>query len=382
MRLNVEAVKANDPVHSREIYELCSHIAGVTARKNHAHEFADDMAQDLALIVLTRLPEIYDGESEIDAWVWEAARRMTKGYKRRARREISGEGDEEGEGLVARTADEVSPTAEAWAQGLVASEEAAIAKAELIASITERAKEREAAAQRKAELERQQRKATVKKCEAGEAAAAEKPWFIDRTLRPRREGWEVRRKLGLTQTQISALLGVSVNRYREYEKAGKMPAGLEMKGLVLLAKNRELPDSDGPKLVKRWLAALGLQDDDTTTLARRIGVHRATVYRWATGKSHPQGAAIMHIEAMIEAMRQVTQERAATAKEAAEAEIEKTKKRAAAKKAAAKKKAAERRKAKAKKEGAKKKAAAKKSTSRKAKPATKRRSEPMQAVAT
>lgn len=301
MRLDVEAIKANDPAHSGEIFKLCTHIAGVTARKNHVHEYADDMAQDLVIIVLTRLPEIYDGVSEIDAWVWEAARRMTKGYKRRARREVSGEGDDEGEGLVARTADETSPTAEAWAQGLIVAEEAAAAKADLIKRITERA-------------ERQQL-ARSSAGESGPAAeevvqeAKQKPWFIDRSLRPRREGWIVRRQLGLTQNQMSELLGVSVNRYREREKAGSIPALWKAKGRELLKENRKLPESDGPKLVKRWLMALGLESDDTTTLARRIGVHRATVYRWSKGKSHPQGAAIMHIEAIVEAACEVTRER-------------------------------------------------------------------------
>ena len=289
MRLDVQAVSSGDRTAIAAVTDVCGRIAKAVARKFRVPDFADDLAQELTIIVVQRLPAVYDGQSEIEPFVWEAARRLTLAYLRRSTREQTREDAEGEEGWQARIPDEASPTADAWAAGMIDAEQAQRAKAELIQRIRTRAKSGAGAPR--------------------DRAAGKERWYADRAYRPVRRVWDVRRRLGWTQRQMAAALHVPLNRFRQAEQAGEIPPEWQRAGADLLEKHHRLPVGEGPDLVRRWTRLLGLKPGDVVGLAQQIGVHRSTVFRWNTGRSHPPGHVVLKIEAIVQAVLEVRRKR-------------------------------------------------------------------------
>lgn len=289
MQLDVEAVSRGDHKAIAEIQAVCRRIAQSVARKFQAHGFADDLAQELTIIVVSRLPQVYDGKSEIEPFVWEAARRLTLAHLRRSTREQTREDADDEESWQSRIPDEQSPTADAWAAGVIDAEQAKRAKEQLVTRIREK---RGGGGERP----------TSRK--GGDTSAWSAP-----SRRKRRRVWEVRRRLGWTQRQMAEALGVPLNRFRIAEQAADIPADWKRRGEELLARHQELPVGDGPDMVRRWTRLLGLGQEDVVGLARQIGVHRSTVFRWATGRSHPPGPVVLRVEAIILALLDVRNQR-------------------------------------------------------------------------
>jgi DNA-directed RNA polymerase specialized sigma24 family protein len=299
MKLNIEGLRSNEPKQAAELHALCKHIAEVsTGRVGLRGEYAQDLASELMLLVIERLPEIYDGTSDIDGFIWEAARRKTMSYSRRARREFSayqGDDGEEGGSLLDALPDENTELADAWTQDRITAEQARDARSRLI--------------QRMREVMGTPKMAAPKPAVAVPAAPAPVDAGEDEGVEPsskRAKQWKERRQLGWTQSQMARELGLSLSQFRRMERSGPMPARLRPQVEALLKKAAvTLPTEGAERLLKRWAELLGIGADDVGGLSRMLGVHRTTIFRWRKGQAEPQGPAVLAIEARIAALMEV-----------------------------------------------------------------------------
>jgi len=254
-------------------------------------EYGQDLASELILIVIERLPQVYDGVSEIDPFVWESARRLVMGYSRRARRELSAyqaSGDSEGS-LFDSMADENAALADAWTQDVVTAEQARSARTRLIERMREAMAKSHAAGSRGT---------------PDGVPAAPGP-HVETARQKRMQPWSSRRQLGLTQAQMAKALGMSLSQFRRLEQAGLMPERMRADVEALLKKSPVKLSLARPcGLLEGWAKRLGIAADDVGGLSRMLDVHRTTIFRWRKGLAEPPGPAVLAIEARIEAVLQ------------------------------------------------------------------------------
>lgn len=294
MKLNIEGLRSNEPRQAAELHALCKHIAEVTTGRVGLREYAQDLASELMLLVIERLPEIYDGHSDIDGFVWESARLKTMSYSRRARREFSAyQGDEDGQGgsILDALPDENTAMADAWTQDRITAEQARSARARLI--------------ERMREVMGTPRLSPAKldtNVGAPEPVRDEDENDGSKRLTP----WQERRQLGWTQSQMARELGLSLSQFRRMERNGPVPTRMGPQVDALLKKAAvTLPVDGATALLKRWADQLGIGEDDVGGLSRMLGVHRTTIFRWRKGQAEPQGPAVLAIEARISALMEV-----------------------------------------------------------------------------
>lgn len=310
MKFDIEAIRSNDRQYATALYALCSRVAGTVTRRANMPEYAGDLTSELLIIVLERLPEIYDGTSEIEAFVWEAGRRLVLGQHRRGKREVSAsEVTADGsETLVDTIPDESIQVAEEWAQDLVTRERALEAKTQLIAQMRDAARTAAVvptgaavASRSPSRMMSSKRMRSTQKTETGDPKLKRKPWLE-------------RSQLGYTQANMAMVLGISPSHYRRLEEQGPPPPRFKERLEVLLQQSQKvLPTSSGPDLIKNWGSRLGIEADDVSAMAAMLGVHRTTIFRWSTGRADPPPSTIRLIEARIDAMLEVRKAKAAQA---------------------------------------------------------------------
>jgi len=303
MKLQVEQLRTGNAAAIRELHALCVRCAKIGARKVGAGEFEEDIAQDMVMAVLQSFLDRYDGVSGVDSFLIEMARRMGLSYWRRHSREISALPKHEDDGdpiNLAPDPDEV-PIEEQAAEAISIAE-ANDARAQLIERIRATATNvehhgdastNEASDECTVEPEGEQHPED----EASPSARlARIRWYrinLRRVQRPRPKHTEntliqCRKDTGLSQSALAAALDMSVIQLRKAEQLETLPKRLkERVAEVWAAAGKGMSEMDGPRCVERWCHQLGIDADRTTELAEQIGVHRATVYRWRTGKSHP-----------------------------------------------------------------------------------------------
>lgn len=294
MKLDVEAIRANDRTYAKALHELCARVANTVARRASMPEYVNDLTSELLIIVLERLPEVYDGQSEIESFVWEAGRRLVLGQHRRAKREVSASevDSDSGDAMIDNIPDENTKVAEEWTQDLVTREQALEAKRLLIEQMREAS--RAQAPQRQGEQGR----------EPAHASTAPK----GRPKRPKKERnpWVERSQLGYTQSAMAQALGMSGSHYRRLEDAGPAPDRLRPRlDALLQGASKILPTDSGVVLIKQWASRLGIDADDVSAMAAMLGVHRTTIFRWSTGRADPPPSTILLIEARIAALLEV-----------------------------------------------------------------------------
>jgi DNA-binding XRE family transcriptional regulator len=291
VKLDIAAIKANDHAYVNGLKELCARVANTVANRASMPEYVNDLTSELLLIVLERLPEVYDGESDIDAFVWEAGRRLVMGQHRQVKREVSASDvdHETGDAMVDTIADEDAPAIDEWTQNVVTHEQALEAKRLLIEQMRAAA----GSAKNHATPSTKRRRATTEH---------------HKRNKKKRKPWIERSQLGYTQAMMARALGISTSHYRRLEEAGPPPDRLRPR-LDALRQNASklLPTDSGSVLVQKWAAQLGLDPGDVSGMATMLGVHRTTIFRWATGRSDPPPNTILVIEAKIAALLEVRQ---------------------------------------------------------------------------
>lgn len=287
----------------RELSALCLRCAKIGARKVGAGDFEEDIAQDMMMAVLQSFLDRYDGVSDVDSFLIEMARRMGLSYWRRHSREIAATPKHEDDSDPINLAPDPNavPIDEQTAEA-ISIEEANQARQQLIERIRAAAAHSvdEQADDTVATAEGIQPEGEVDQLPLDEssptARLAKIRWYrinLRRILRPKPKASEnalvlCRKDTGLSQSALATALGMSVIQLRKAEQLDSLPKRLrERVSEVWAAAGKGMSEMDGPRCVARWCNELGIDADRTTELAEQIGVHRATVYRWRTGKSHP-----------------------------------------------------------------------------------------------
>lgn len=311
VQLDVQALQARDASALAQLMEVCRSCARIGAYKAGAQAFSDDISQDLAMFVLEKFLPRYDPDRDVEPYLIESARRMGLAYLRRHSKEYLVGAREDGADPVALLVDQNARAeeqmAESEADRLV--RQAKKILVERMRTYQERpvndqdARQSRGAAPTAAPRPAPAQKAVAPQTEQETRAEEAR---LARVNRPEvQELIRIRRRIGLTQEEMAKALGLSDNSIRSIEYG--VVAG-EPKALVQLARKLEAnyktidADLPGPALIQRWCKMLGLPEDDTVELSRRIGVHRSTLYRWSVEKTQPHPHRVRRLNAIVEVL--------------------------------------------------------------------------------
>lgn len=303
MKLHVEALVAREPRAIADLLRLCTHCARIGASKVGAQEFSDDIAQEIVLFVLDRFLAQYDGERDVEPYLIEAGRRMGLSYYRKHSREIHVGSQEEGLDPLLQLQDQDMIAEERMLQAEI-EQRAASARAVLLsrirakAALPQRGVAPAPAARVEASPARQKGIAPDDATTAVRKARAERPEV--------RELVQLRKRIGLTQEEMALSLGMSENSIRslEYGVVASDPQAILLKARVLESRHQMPIDAQdsGAELIRHWCKRLGLKDDDHVELARQIGIHRSTAYRWSQEKTQPPPHQVRKLNAIVETL--------------------------------------------------------------------------------
>lgn len=308
MKLDREALERRESEALQGLMKLCAHCARIGSHKVGARMFEDDIAQDMTMLVLDRFIHEYDGERDVEPFLVEVARRMALSYQRRHSREVVLGGLPDGDRNVIEEHPDDTIDIERDIDAGVTRDRAAEARRILVERIRQRATEPGQNAE-------------------GPASDAPADWYTVKLPRPTaekelstaqaerkrlagrgvvKELVRLRKGMGLTQVEMAAALGVSANTLRsiEYGAAKGNPEELVLQARSLTASQGTVTPAGGEAvaMIEGWMRRLGLHEDDTTGLAERIGVHRATLFRWRTGRTEPPGPRLRRINALVDVL--------------------------------------------------------------------------------
>lgn len=298
MQLDIAALQRRDGRAMAELLELCRKCARIGSNKAGALSFSDDIAQDMVMFVLDRFLAVYDGERDVEPFLIEVGRRMGLSYYRRHSREvIVGEREDGADPLLAL--EDASLIADEQLQEDEEAKRAADAKAILVARVRAR---RSAVTSVKPKPRPRPPRAMTDAC-------AERRHHVRhaRSFRPAvRQIVALRKRMGLTQQQMSLALGLTPNAIRslEYGIVDGQPEKLLVRAQELAAREAAMfdPGMGVHDLLARWCQRLRLSSDDVSGLASRIGVHRSTLFRWRTGRTQPLVSDLRSINAIVDAV--------------------------------------------------------------------------------
>lgn len=313
MRLDTTALTRNDPAALAELMRTCSSCARIGASKVGAGSFADDITQELMLLVLGPFLQRYDAERDIEPFLKEAARRMGLSYLRKHTREVLSqawgedwdpiEAAEDESAHVERqlAEDEVDQQARSARDILIArmrAKQQARAADSTVADLPPAAPAESSCADVKREADPQLPDDEATRIRAIRTDRANRPEVLELAA--------VRRRIGLTQSEMARALGLLENSIRsiEYGVVAGDPKTL-LKSARKLEKQHKSIDADmtGAALIKRWCAELGLREDDTVELASMLGLHRSTLYRWSAAATQPPPHKVRQLNAVVEALK-------------------------------------------------------------------------------
>lgn len=301
MKLPVEALAAREPRAIADLLRLCTQCARIGTSKVGAQEFTDDIAQEMTMFVLDRFLAQYDGERDVEPYLIEAGRRMGLSYYRKHSREVYVGAQEEGMDPLLKLADQDLIAEEQVLQGEI-ERRAASARAVLLSRIRAKASlpQRSKAAPAQGEVRPERQKALP----IDDATIAVRR---ARAARPEvRELVKLRKRIGLTQEEMALSLGMSENSIRslEYGVVASDPESILAKARALESRHRMAIDAQdsGAELIRHWCRRLGLNEDDHVELARQIGIHRSTAYRWSQQKTQPPPHQVRKLNAIVETL--------------------------------------------------------------------------------
>lgn len=300
MQLDVVGLRNNDPVAMKQLLADCRACALRVSGKVGAQSFADDIAQDMAMVVLTSFLNHYEPGREVQPFLCEMARRMgLKYYNRHSREYLQGDDNFDVEAEDDETNVELQNQRDADEARSVSARSAlmeqmarAKAQAEIAASSPP-----PVLPDRPRELDRPVRSAAREAVIQQQRERAARPEVVELS--------RIRNELGYTQIEMSRALGMdSDNKVRTIEYGviyGDMDVLLEQARELLSIHRGEL-SATAPvsQHITRWMKKLDLEPDDFDGLSRMIGVHRTTLYRWRNGKTQPAPRVIRQMDAIVD----------------------------------------------------------------------------------
>lgn len=331
MKLNKEKIRNNDQQALLELHRAAKNCAKIGAASVKAYEFADDIAQEVMMLVLSKMDQ-YDPEREIEPFMIEASKLIGKTMLRKHSREIlAGSEDDSDQGIrLEEFEDKNSLSAE---EIIDMEREEMLSMAEILISKFSQSLERQEAAEAadsasplqqtppappsfKHPEDEQARPAKRKKSRKADTSAPD--WDeIDappppkgkrqkRTLGPKAARFrEIRKKICYTHRWMATALGVEIGtihaiEYGLSEPTDEMLDKAEEMLSRMQASTPKLLASDPRMIAADWMRRLGLHDEDYSGLARIVGVNRSTAFRWLRGEYMPTPKKLWAIEILVQ----------------------------------------------------------------------------------
>lgn len=257
MLLDVAGIKAGRPDAIEAMHRACRSCARIGASKVGAQMFVDDIVQEMALHILTRFIHVYDPARDAEPYLIDVATKMGSGMRRKTwREETSGVSEDNVEDSLPCVVD----GAEAIDQQIESDEEdarAAIARRELL-----------------------------------------------RRMAERRKRAQVPESVRFTESELAAVEQALAAVLARAGEAGVPSAPLAR---ATHARRTRAARTDAPawSRMRDWCAKLGIDTDDASwhvQLSEPLGIHRATLWRWRYGKTHPTAAVLDAIDTAVAAM--------------------------------------------------------------------------------
>lgn len=332
MKLNKEKIRNNDQQALLELHRAAKNCAKIGAASVKAYEFADDIAQEVMMLVLSKMDQ-YDPEREIEPFMIEASKLIGKTMLRKHSREIlaGGEDDSDQRIKLEEFEDKNSLSAE---EIIDMEKEEMLSMAEILISKFSQSLERQEDAEaneataslqqtpcapssaKPATEEDQVGPTKRKKSRKTDASAPDwdeinappppKGKRQKRTLGPKAARFrEIRKKICYTHRWMATALGVEISTIHAIEyglseptdemldKAEEMLSRMQASAPKLLA-------SDPRMIAADWMRRLGLHDEDYSGLARIVGVNRSTAFRWLRGEYMPTPKKLWAIEILVQ----------------------------------------------------------------------------------
>lgn len=287
--LDKDALRRNDPRAMNELFIACNKFARIGARASRVpnyQNYVDDVAQDMAMHVLNKFLNVYDGVRDVSNYLIDVAKKMTSGYSRKAWRERTSTtmSSEDGElrDMQFDAVDEAMASSDEEAELAEIEESALLAKTILLDRMRAKREDRALQSQRD---------------KAGHEPVATKQ--VKQLL-------ETKERLGLTFEQVEVVTGLS---RQTLIRAGERGA-LGEKEVCAIQKVEGAEagggfDATRPiwEQMRLWCKRLGVSLDHPSwhvELSEVIGVHRATAYRWRFGKTQPPPHVLRDLDAVVE----------------------------------------------------------------------------------
>lgn len=256
MRLDVDGIRAGKNEAIESLHRTCRECARIGASKVGAQMFVDDITQEMVLHVLTRFIHVYDPTRDAEPYLIDVATKMGSGMRRKTwREETAGVSEDSHEDTLPHIVDQ-SDSAEVQLEQEEQDARAAAARKELLARIT------------------------AKRAAAGKAVG------------------------GFTQEELESVELAVAALLKKMDAAAPAPPlpRLPPRGRV----PRRKTEAEEPiwQIMRTWCKKLGIDTSDDAwhvQLVEPLGVHRATLWRWRAGKTHPTAEAIRVINEIVDA---------------------------------------------------------------------------------
>lgn len=302
MKLDPAGIRSGDSKAMFDLIQVCKKAARIGAKRANSFSFAEDVGQDLVMLVLNKWLDHYNPELDVEPFLVESARRMSLKYRRASDRELHVGLDvtsdsEDGTALTRASQDEVDGLATAIDDQL----EALSRQARDI--LVQRLRDRDRASAKP------ESSATLKAASDGRVGvrddAGESP---DRRRAARRERAarssvqeiiQIRKQLRLGQAAMAKGMGVSVEVLRRVE-SGLVEGDAERLAARARAMLQGHGGSSEADVIEGEAFYLGLckmlqvQPDNVVLVSKLLGVHRTTIFRWRTGRTIPLAAVTRH----------------------------------------------------------------------------------------
>jgi len=308
MKLDKAGLLAKDPIALKTFERVVRECARIGASHVGALEFAEDIAQELVIIILYRTIHIYDEQREIEPFLIEAAKRIGKTMRRKHGREVLiGEGsadDARGGDWIESVADplheDLSDRMDRERAEQRADADALLARLAIEAGIPDptgrHAPDESAALPAPAA-----RKARPKVRPKRRSSQPNRKPLCKSARRIR----EIRLQAKYTHRWMAQSLGITLSQMHAIEYGISKPGdGLVARAEAILkeieAEAPALLGRGSGDVVRSWLKRLGLHPEDYTGFAEVIGVNRSTAFRWLRKTYRPTSERLWAVELLVQ----------------------------------------------------------------------------------
>jgi DNA-binding XRE family transcriptional regulator len=321
MKLDPDGIRARDTKAMYDLVQVCKKAARIGTKRAAAMSFAEDVGQDLVMLVMTKWIDHYNPDRDVEPFLVESARRMALSYMRASNREIhmahekfseygenSWPGGSVHEGSISGTSE--LEGADVLSNALEDELDVQSKQARII--LIQRLRERD-----RMNVDRNKLSEAPPTESVPNIGSTTESVVADRRRESRRAKIErssvqeiirTRKELRLNQSDMAQRLGISLERLRRIE-SGMVEGNAEVlaiKARTIKQEQAMIGDStsknDGEKFYLGLCDMLKVQPENVVLVSKLLGVHRTTIFRWRTGRTIPLAAVTQHFNNLAEQM--------------------------------------------------------------------------------